>query len=263
MIEFVIPQTPADILAMAVQLLTGLAGLALFLMPRVLLTRCGLEARPASPEAIGEGRASFAGFLIGASICCLLFQQPGLQQPGLSFALAACWLFAALGKMVHVVIDGSRCMHVYVRLGVAVLFGGVALWTADPVALSFVKPQSNTQWYSFLVALVTFGFGVLAFALPKAVLAFLRLQPVDGKPAAFGEIRGTLAGFHIGVGGTFLLAPGIFTGLMLSICWLASAFGRMISMLSDRGNTALNWLKLAIELGLGVVPLAIVFGFIV
>ena len=248
---------------MAVQLLTALAGLAFFLMPRVLLTRLGLMAMPSNPEAFGEGRSSFAGFLIGASVCCLLFQQPGLQQPGLSFALAASWLFAGLGKTVHVAIDGSRFNHVYVRLGLAALFGAIALWTADPVPMSLAMPQSDTEWYSFLVALATFGVGVLALCLPKTVLGLLRLQVDDGQSAAFGEVRGTLAGFHIGVGGTFLLAPGIFTGLMLSICWLASAFGRMISMLSDRGNTALNWLKLAIELGLGAVPLAIVFGLIV
>ena len=195
---------------MAVQLLTGLAGLAFFLMPRVVLSRLGLEPIPSNLEAFGEGRASFAGFLIGASICCLLFQQPGLQQPGLSFALAASWLFAALGKMVHVAIDGSRLTHVYVRLGLAVLFGAIALWTADPVPISLTMPLSDTEWYSFLVALVTFGFGVLAFALPKVILSVLRLQPADHQPMAFGEARGTIAGFHIGVGGTFLLAPGVF-----------------------------------------------------
>ena len=41
-----------------------------------------------------------------------------------------------------------------------------------------------------------------------------------------------------------------------------SAFGRVVSMLSDAGNKPFNWVALVVELVLAALPLGFVFGFI-
>ena len=37
--------------------------------------------------------------------------------------------------------------------------------------------------------------------------------------------------------------------MALGFSWLFTAFGRIVSMLSDRGNTLYNWISLVIEAG--------------
>ena len=44
--------------------------------------------------------------------------------------------------------------------------------------------------------------------------------------------------------------------MALGFSWLFTAFGRIVSMLSDRGNTLYNWISLLIELALAGLPLA-------
>ena len=49
--------------------------------------------------------------------------------------------------------------------------------------------------------------------------------------------------------------------MALGFSWLFTAFGRMVSMMSDRGNTLYNWISLVLELVLAALPLAFAFGF--
>ena len=43
---------------------------------------------------------------------------------------------------------------------------------------------------------------------------------------------------------------------------VATAFGRLISILSDRGATLYNWIWIVLELVLAALPLAFSLGFI-
>jgi predicted membrane channel-forming protein YqfA (hemolysin III family) len=71
-----------------------------------------------------------------------------------------------------------------------------------------------------------------------------------------------MAGFYLGVGLCAILLAQPFIYLTLGVSWLFTAFGRIISMLSDRGGTAFNWVSLVVELALAALPLAFVFGFL-
>ena len=44
--------------------------------------------------------------------------------------------------------------------------------------------------------------------------------------------------------------------------WGFTVFGRLISMMSDRGNTLYNWIWVIVELALAAGPLLFAFGFV-
>jgi hypothetical protein len=48
----------------------------------------------------------------------------------------------------------------------------------------------------------------------------------------------------------------------LGASWGFTVFGRLISMMSDRGNTLYNWISVIIEIALAAGPLLFAFGFV-
>jgi len=50
--------------------------------------------------------------------------------------------------------------------------------------------------------------------------------------------------------------------MALGFSWLFTAFGRLLSMMSDSANTPFNWAFFVVELVLAALPLAFVFGFV-
>lgn len=128
--------------------------------------------------------------------------------------------------------------------------------------LSFPWPTSQGEWLAWSSAVVTVMFGLLLMFAPRISFRLLRLQARENTPAAIGEARSTMAGFYLGLGLSCLLTaqPWLYMGLGFS--WLFTAFGRLISMMSDGANTPYNWLRLPIEAVLAVLSLAFVFGFV-
>ncbi|UIJ72203.1 DUF4345 family protein [Aurantimonas sp. HBX-1] len=124
-------------------------------------------------------------------------------------------------------------------------------------------PQTNADMLPFVAALVTMLFGLVALFAPRLTLRALRLQAVDRHPEAVGESRATIAGFWLGVGlvsAAFFDQP--FVQMALGAGWLFTGFGRLVSILSDRGATVYNWLFLALNLLLALMALAPVFGLV-
>lgn len=128
--------------------------------------------------------------------------------------------------------------------------------------LAFPWPISQGEWLAWSSAAVTALFGLAMLLAPRAVLRLLRLQPVPERPEAVGEVRATLGGFYLGAGLSAILFAQPLIYLALGLCWALAAFGRFVSMLSDRGNTAYNWLRLVIEAALGGMALAFALGLV-
>lgn len=129
--------------------------------------------------------------------------------------------------------------------------------------MDFALPQTNADMLPFAAACFTILLGLLALFAPRLTLKLLRLEPTQRHPHAFSAIRGTFAGFLIGVGvvtAAFYNQP--FVQMALGAAWLFAAFGRLISILSDRGANLYNWIFLIIELILAAACLAPVFGFV-
>lgn len=128
--------------------------------------------------------------------------------------------------------------------------------------LAFPWPISQGEWLAWSSAAVTALFGLAMLLAPRAVLRLIRLQPVPERPEAVGEVRATLGGFYLGAGLSAILFAQPLIYLALGLCWALAAFGRFVSMLSDRGNTAYNWLRLVIEAALGGMALAFALGLV-
>jgi uncharacterized membrane protein HdeD (DUF308 family) len=128
--------------------------------------------------------------------------------------------------------------------------------------LAFPWPMSDGEWLAFASAAVTVLFGLILFFAPRVALRLLRLQTTETHPEAVSEARATMAGFYLGLGLSALLLAQPFLYMALGFSWLFTAFGRIVSMLSDRGNTIYNWVSLVVDLVLAALPLAFFFGIV-
>jgi hypothetical protein len=128
--------------------------------------------------------------------------------------------------------------------------------------IAFPWPASPGGWLAFTSAAVTLLFGLLLFLAPRYSLRLLRLRTVPEHPEAVSEARGTMAGFYLGVGLAAILLDQPLVYLALGASWGFTAFGRLVSIVLDRGNTAFNWVSLLVEIALAAAPLALVFGYV-
>lgn len=126
----------------------------------------------------------------------------------------------------------------------------------------FPWPWTQGEWLAWSSAAVTILFGLILFAAPKLSLRILRLQTTPEHPEALSEARGTMAGFYLGLGLTCILFAQPMLYIALGASWALTAFGRLVSMMSDRGNTPYNWVSLALEIVLAALPLAFVSGIV-
>ena len=128
--------------------------------------------------------------------------------------------------------------------------------------LAFPWPMSQGEWLAWASAAITLVFGLLMLFAPGLTLRLLRLQTVPNHPEAVSEARATLSGFYVGTGlGCILLAQPLLY-LTLGLCWGLTAFGRIVSMLSDDGNTVYNWVWLAIEIALAAMAMSFALGLV-
>ena len=126
----------------------------------------------------------------------------------------------------------------------------------------FPWPMSQGEWLAWWSALVTLAFGLMLLFAPATSLRILRLQTRPERPDAIAQARGTMAGFYLGTGLSCLLLAQPFLYIALGLSWALTAFGRLVSMLSDGGNRLYNWVALAVEILLAAGPLLFAFGFI-
>ena len=127
---------------------------------------------------------------------------------------------------------------------------------------AFPWPMSEGEWLAWSVAAVTCVFGLLMLFAPGLTFRLLRLQTTPSHPEAVSEARATMSGFYIGVGLAAILLAQPLIYLTLGLCWALTAFGRIVSMLSDDGNTLYNWAWLALEMAFAGLVLAYALGFV-
>ena len=126
----------------------------------------------------------------------------------------------------------------------------------------FPWPVTQGEWLAWSSAAVTVAFGVILLFAPGLSFRLLRLQTTPEHPEAVAEGRATMSGFYLGVGLSCVLLAQPLLYLTLGFSWLFTAFGRIVSMLSDGGNTLYNWVWLAINLILAALPLGFAFGML-
>lgn len=129
--------------------------------------------------------------------------------------------------------------------------------------MEFYWPASQGEWLAWASALVTIGFGLLLLFAPRLSFRILRLQTSPDHPEALAEARATMSGFYLGLAVCCILFAQPMLWVALGVSWGFTAFGRLISMLSDGGNTPYNWISIVIEVVLAALPLLFAFGFVI
>ena len=127
---------------------------------------------------------------------------------------------------------------------------------------AFPWPFSEGEWLAWSSAAVTILFGLVLFFAPKLSFRILRLQTAPEHPEALAEGRATMSGFYLGLGLCCILFAQPMLYIALGASWALTAFGRIVSMMSDRGNTLYNWVSLAVEIVLAALPLAFVLDIV-
>lgn len=127
---------------------------------------------------------------------------------------------------------------------------------------AFPWPFSQGEWLAWSSAVVTVLFGLILFFAPGLSLRLLRLQTTPDHPEALSEARATMSGFYLGLGLTCILFAQPMLYIALGVSWALTVFGRIVSMMSDRGNTLYNWVSVAVEIVLAALPLAFAFGLV-
>lgn len=124
-------------------------------------------------------------------------------------------------------------------------------------------PETVTDLLPFLAGAFSVLYGLFALFAPRLFLRMAGLDTLNTRRAGLSEIRGTLAGFPLGAGlATFFFFDQPFMQMTLGAGWLFTAFGRLVSILSDDASTLGNWLWFFVNLALAFSCLAPVLGLI-
>ena len=128
---------------------------------------------------------------------------------------------------------------------------------------AFPWPVTQGEWLAWVSAAVTVLFGTVLLFAPGISFRMFRLPPKPERPEAYAAARANMAGFYLGLGlCCLLLGPQPFLYLALGFSWLFTAFGRIVSMMSDRGTGLANWLWLVFDLVFSGLALAFALGFV-
>lgn len=128
--------------------------------------------------------------------------------------------------------------------------------------IEFYWPTSPGEWLGWISAAITVFFGLLLLFAPRLSYRIMRITTVPEHPEAVAEGRATMAGFYLGVGLSAILFAQPLLYMALGAGWAFTAFGRLVSIVLDRGNTPFNWVSIACEAALAAAPLAFVFGLV-
>ncbi len=125
-------------------------------------------------------------------------------------------------------------------------------------------PDNLPDLLPFLAAVFSVLYGLFALFAPRLFLRAHGLEPAEARRTGMAEVRGTIAGFPLGLGVALLTLGSYQTLIQLALgaAWLFVGFGRFVSILSDRGGTILNWLLLLFNLALAALCLAPAFGLV-
>jgi uncharacterized membrane protein HdeD (DUF308 family) len=127
---------------------------------------------------------------------------------------------------------------------------------------AFPWPVTQGEWFAFVSAAVTALFGAVLLFAPGLSFRLFRLQTRPDHPEAYAAARANMAGFYLGLGLSSLLLAQPLLYMALGFSWLFTAFGRIVSMMSDQGNKLFNWLWLVFDLALSGLALAFALGFV-
>lgn len=127
--------------------------------------------------------------------------------------------------------------------------------------MEFYFPTELGEQLAFLSAATTSLIGCFILFAPGITLNILGLVRRDERPEGLGAAR-SVGGLMIGFSATAILLAQPIVYLAFGSALGLAAFGRVLSIMSDRGVTWRSVLFLVVEAVLASLPLAYVFGLI-
>jgi hypothetical protein len=128
--------------------------------------------------------------------------------------------------------------------------------------MEFYIPTETGEFLAFCAAVATVAIGIVFLFAPGLAFRALGLDLREGRRGGYAEARSVMGGFPLGLGLAAVLLAQPMVYLALGAAFALAAFGRILSMLSDGGNTLVNWAYLLVQIVLAGLPLAYVFGFV-
>ncbi|KQV24339.1 hypothetical protein ASC97_25880 [Rhizobium sp. Root1203] len=121
-------------------------------------------------------------------------------------------------------------------------------------------PEELGEQLAFCAAAFVALAGFVIMFAPGYAMRVFGLQPREGRRDGYAEQR-SMGGAYLALGlAPILLAqPNIY--LVVGAVFAMAAFARIVSLLSDKGGTILNYLLLVVQIVLAALPLGYVFGF--
>ena len=127
--------------------------------------------------------------------------------------------------------------------------------------MEFYFPTEFGEQMAFAAAAFAALIGIVVMLAPGMAFAFLGLQTKDGRAEGLAEGR-SAGGFLLGISLSALLLAQPMVYLAFGAAVSLAAFGRLLSIMSDRGSVMGNILFLIVQICIAALPLGYVFGFL-
>lgn len=122
-------------------------------------------------------------------------------------------------------------------------------------------PTEFGEQLAYCSAVVTAVIGLFLMFAPGYAYRFLKLQVKEGRSEAYAEAR-SAGGFMVGFGLVAILLAQPMIYLALGASFGVAAFGRILSLMSDRGSIILSLLLLVVQAILAALPFLYGLGYI-
>lgn len=126
--------------------------------------------------------------------------------------------------------------------------------------MEFYFPTELGEQLAFASAAFTAFAGLVIMFAPGIALRAFGLAPRGERREGYAELR-SMGGFYLGFGLSAIMLAQDWIYMALGASFAMAAFARIVSILSDRGSSAVNYLLLVVQAVLAGLPLLYVFGF--
>lgn len=127
--------------------------------------------------------------------------------------------------------------------------------------MEFYFPTEFGEQLAFGAAAAMVLIGAFVMFAPGIAMKLFGVQPRDGRPEGYSAVR-SAGGLIAGFAGTALLLAQPMVYFALGSAVVLAAFGRVLSIMSDRGATVVNFLFLIVEIALAALPIIFFFGLV-
>lgn len=128
--------------------------------------------------------------------------------------------------------------------------------------MEFALPVETGEQLAFGAAAFVVLIGLMMFLAPRFSLRLLGFETQATGTAPYSEMRSSLGGLYVGLGISAILVAQPFIYFALGCAFAVAAFGRLLSILLDRGANARNCILLVVQALLAILPLGYFFGYI-